>query len=733
MSSFFQELKRRNVFRVGVAYVVVAWLIIQVIETVSDPLGLPEWTEAFFIVLLLAGLPVILIFSWAFELTPEGLKKTREVKVEESVTATTGKKLNYATIAVLVMTIGFFLWERQGLVEQAEQTAAEDTQEVTQTEGAASVAVLPFVNMSADQEQEYFSDGISEELLNLLAKIPELRVPARTSSFQFKGQNLDIGKVAEQLNVEHVLEGSVRKSGMRVRVTAQLIEADTGYHLWSDTYDRELDDIFAIQDEISAAIVDALSTTLGLQTSAMPKVQQAANSEAYNFYLLGQHLIKKRTKTDIEAAIPNYEAALEKDPDYAPAHAALGLAWYLLTNTSATYGTLALDESLSKALPHLERALELDPDSPEALGNMGLTYDARQQYEEAVTYYEKALEINPSLTDVRNWYASALGDLGRSNDGLSELEHAYELDPLSVLTLNNYTNALLMRRSFDKVEPLLDRLSQIDPARGASFAGWVRVSQGRAAEGTALALRAVDLETENLRLRSQVAVSLYNLGLHDPALAIWPYEDTYDLVSNGSDFDYLLELAQQRFNAEPNNPDKLEDLAWAYWDAGDREQGLELAQRYLDSLGETRRPLDFANMMFVFDAWQRGEEREMQERMQPLEANVDQAIASGIDGWWVHIPKAIFVSMRGENNLAQDHLEKAAFRSIWPVERMTNLYERMGWDAMPEFAALKGRHRQYMTAERDKLLDMACGPDAFETWQPSDTACGRNATPPVPN
>ena len=273
MGQLLQELKRRNVFRVGVAYVVVSWLVIQVIETVSDPLGLPDWTEAFFIVLVLAGLPIILLFSWAFELTPEGLKKTKEVDESESVTADTGKKLNQTIIVVLVLALAYFIWERQGLVEQAEQST-EQVAEVVETTGATSVAVLPFVNMSNDPDQEYFSDGISEELLNLLAKIPELRVPARTSSFQFKGQNLDIGDVAKQLNVKHVLEGSVRKADVRVRVTAQLIEADTGYHLWSDTYDRELDDIFAIQDEISAAIVSALSETLGLDVGAAPRRQQ---------------------------------------------------------------------------------------------------------------------------------------------------------------------------------------------------------------------------------------------------------------------------------------------------------------------------------------------------------------------------------------------------------------------------------------------------------------------------
>mgnify|MGYP001820797883 FL=1 len=184
MGQLLQELKRRNVVRVGVAYVVVAWLVIQVIETVSDPLGLPDWTEAFFIVLMLAGLPVILLFSWAFELTPEGLKKTEDVEIDKSVTDVTGKKLNYTIIVVLALALGYFLWERQGLVEQAEQTATEQAAEVTETSGEASIAVLPFVNKSADPEQEYISDGISEDLLNLLAKIPDRRVPARTSCVQ---------------------------------------------------------------------------------------------------------------------------------------------------------------------------------------------------------------------------------------------------------------------------------------------------------------------------------------------------------------------------------------------------------------------------------------------------------------------------------------------------------------------------------------------------------------------
>ena len=731
MAKLLQELKRRNVFRVSVAYIVVAWLIIQVIETVSDPLGLPDWTEAFFIVLLLAGLPVIVLFSWAFELTPDGLKKTKDVDTSESVTSVTGKKLNHTIIIVLVLALGYFLWERQGLVEQAAQPVevAADSTEEEQT-SLASIAVLPFVNMSADPEQEYFSDGISEELLNLLAKIPDLRVPARTSSFQFKGQNLDIGDVAKQLNVKHVLEGSVRKADVRVRVTAQLIEADTGYHLWSDTFDRELDDIFAIQDEISAAIVAALSETLGLNVDAAPAVKVAANPEAYNAFLLAQHQIQKRTKQDVEASIPNYERALAADPNYAPAHAGLGLAWYLLTASRSTYGTLSLEESLSRSLPHIEKALELDGELPEALGVMGLTLDARERFEEALPYYEKSLALNPSLTDVRNWYSQTLTALGRSNDALMEMEKAYETDPLSVLTLNNYTNELLLRRRFDRMGPVLDRLTQIDPARGMSFKGFMLIAQQRAADGTELVLRAIDHDPANLRLRSQSSFSLWRLGFKDAALDIWPYPDNIlPLINQGVDFEYRLELAQKRFNDDPTNPDALDDLAWAHWDAGHNEEALKLAARYLDTLGVTRRPIDGTNLIFALDAWQRGDEEAMLERLAGIEARIDQTLASGVDSFWPHFQKAMILQMRGNTSLALEHMEKAVANAIFSDESLENFYDQMGFSEIPEFVELRKRNRQYIAAEREQLLAKACGPDGFDVWRPSATECGKTPSP----
>ena len=725
MGDFLKELKRRNVFRVGVAYVIVSWLIVQVIETVSDPLGLPEWTEAFFIVLVLAGLPLVLIFAWAFELTPEGLKKTKEVDEVESVTAHTGKKLNYAIIGVLVLALVYSFWERQGMVERVETTAATEAgvQEVVKT-SAASIAVLPFVNMSADPEQEYFSDGISEELLNLLAKIPELRVPARTSSFQFKGQNLDIADVAKQLNVAHVLEGSVRKADVRIRVTAQLIEAETGYHLWSDTYDRELTDIFAIQDEISASIVDALSDTLGIKAEVAPHVEGAANPDAYNAFLFAQHLIQKRTKPDIEAAITHYETALELDPNYAPAHAGLGLAWRLLLASRATYGTLSLEESTSRALPHLERALELDSDLPEALGAMGLALDAQERYAEAIDYYERALAINPSQSDIRNWYSDALSTMGRERDAQTEIEKAYQLDPLSLLTMYNYAISLTDSRQLDTVEPVLERLSQMDPARGAAIMGYMRLQQGKPAEGAVEIFRGVDLDPSSLRLTAQAAITLAEFNLYDDALVLWPYPDRLlPIVNNTGDTDYTLELAQRQFEDDPTDPGNVEALAWAYFWSGDTEQGLKNAQRYLDSQGDYRRSIDGTNRMFVYDAWRRGDRESALQRIEPLEADVDNELEAGIDNRFVHVSKAVFLFMRGETQASLDHLDMSRSRGMMMQHWLKRNFDMLGWNDLPEFAERQRLLEEVVRSERAKFLAVACGPDGFSSWQPSAETC----------
>ncbi len=270
--SLFKELKRRNVFKVAIAYIVVAWFVLQVADVVLNNITAPGWVFKVLMLFVALGFPFAMIFAWAFEMTPEGLKRESEVDRSQSITPVTGKKLNLLITGLLVLALGYFAYDKfvlsagrdaalvEATTQAATNTPAPAAQETLEVE--KSIAVLPFVNMSSDVEQEYFSDGLSEELLNLLAKIPELKVASRSSSFQFKGEKFDLKDVAQKLDVAHVLEGSVRKSGDQLRITAQLIKAEDGYHMWSETYDRPLDNIFAIQDEISAAVVEALKIEL---------------------------------------------------------------------------------------------------------------------------------------------------------------------------------------------------------------------------------------------------------------------------------------------------------------------------------------------------------------------------------------------------------------------------------------------------------------------------------------
>jgi len=280
-----------------------------------------------------------------------------------------------------------------------------------------SNGVLPFVNMSSDPKQEYLSDGISEELLNVLAQYQNLRVAARTSSFQFKGENEDIVKIAEQLKVAHVLEGSVRKSGTRLRMTAQLIKASDGYHLWSETYDREFDGVFAIQDEIAAAIGDALEAELGLGKDAVddpqPMVIAAANTQAYDAFLQGRRLIHQRGRESLEDAVRHLERSQRLDAIYAPAHAQLAIVTILLLDSGGTYGDLSMTEVNRRATPHINLAFELAPELPEAHAARGLMTIHTGDWQQAVSDTRMALDSNPSYTDAMNWQRIALGELGR--------------------------------------------------------------------------------------------------------------------------------------------------------------------------------------------------------------------------------------------------------------------------------------------------------------------------------
>jgi len=290
--SLIQELKRRNVFKVGAAYVVLTWLLAQATDVFLESFGAPDWVIKTVLMLLVIGFPLALFFAWAFELTPEGIKKEKDVDRSQSITTETGRKLDFTIIAILLLALGYFSFDKfvQNPARDAEMAEAAAEAEAVQEAARPvekSIAVLPFVNMSDDAGNEYFSDGISEEILNSLAKIKQLKVAGRTSSFAFKGKNQDLRQIGETLGVEHILEGSVRKAGTKIRITAQLIQVEDGFHLWSEAYDRELTDVFAIQDEIATAILEQLKAQL-IGEDATPVTTARADTEAYELYLLAK-------------------------------------------------------------------------------------------------------------------------------------------------------------------------------------------------------------------------------------------------------------------------------------------------------------------------------------------------------------------------------------------------------------------------------------------------------------
>ncbi|MEX0914630.1 MAG: tetratricopeptide repeat protein, partial [Wenzhouxiangellaceae bacterium] len=392
--SFLSELKRRNVLRVGAAYIVTAWLIVQVVETLFPIYGLSEAAARTVVNILAIGLFPVLVLSWVFEWTPEGLKRDAEVADDAPSSPGATKRLDRIILIVLALALGYFAFDKFVLDPARDVAIAESARQEGRSEaiiesyGETSIAVLAFADMSPDKDQEYLSDGIAEEILHLLAKIPELRVISRSSAFFYKGKNTPIPEIARQLHVAHVLEGSVRKAGNRIRITAQLIEARSDTHIWSQTWDRTLDDIFAIQDELAAAMVEQLQVTLLGDAPAAKRI----DPEAYMLYLQGHYFFDL---VDAAKAVELLEQAIAIEPDYVDALLDLAGAYYQLSDTVATSADMPKDDAWHRSEAAWQRAKALEPEHPAVL-----VYDAWKSWEAgdapgAARQFERALELHP--------------------------------------------------------------------------------------------------------------------------------------------------------------------------------------------------------------------------------------------------------------------------------------------------------------------------------------------------
>lgn len=446
-------------FRALLGWGVVAFALLQVYEPVMHGLHLPEWTLSFVVVALGLGFPITAALAWVFDLKVSGIERTAPTGTGDP-SSTTSPGSRRFRVALLLLGLGLaaaapglvYFFARPGAGPAPDRSAA-----AAPVAANPSIAVLPLVNLSSDKEQEYFSDGLTEELLNLLAKVPGLRVASRTSAFAFKGKNVKMSEIGRELGVGTVLEGSVRKSGDQVRITTQLINASDGYHLWSETYDRKITDVFAVQDEIAAAVVGALKLQLLARPGA--HARRTGSVEAHDLYLRGLFFWNLRTKESLTRAAEFFRAAIQADPGYALAY--VGLADALEVRTS--YAWIRSNETRAQAKAAALRALELDPDLGEAHASLGMILANGFEYARALDHYRKAIALRPDYATARQWYSTALANLGRADEARRQIDEALRLDPTSRIINTNAGDVALVARDYPRAKALFKGALDLAP------------------------------------------------------------------------------------------------------------------------------------------------------------------------------------------------------------------------------------------------------------------------------
>jgi TolB-like protein len=471
MNNFFTELKRRKVFKVGAAYLVVAWLAVQAASIGFPAFDAPPWALRIFILIALLGFPIAVVMAWVFDVTSEG------VKLEAGKS---GSKLLFAAAALLIVLALFWYFYGQPSFRKGDVTtpAVADRN---------SIAVLPFTNISGKADEDYFSDGMTEELLNVLAKVPQLKVVARTSVFQFKDKGGDVREIGRKLGVMNIVEGSVRRDGPEVRITAQLVRVADGFHIWSETYDRKLEKVFALQDEIAQRIGAALKLSLGLSAPVAAPVAARApiEPEAYDEYLKGRALLRQRS--DLPSAIEHFKKAVAKAPEFAAAWSSLSLAyevsfWYTPHMTAALQTEMLAGEKAAA-----ERAAALEPDAApteHALGNLAR---AQFHYADAERHYLRAMQIDPSYPDVREDYAELLYEVGRMEDSARAARQLVQLDPYFVVGWVRLRDAASALDRRDEVEESVQWMRSITSGIWAGKTGLLNyaLDYGRSDEARA--------------------------------------------------------------------------------------------------------------------------------------------------------------------------------------------------------------------------------------------------------
>lgn len=546
---FFDELRRRKVLRVGVMYLIGSWAAIEVASVVFPELMLPDWSVRLLIVLAAFGFPFVVVLAWVFDITPEGVQRTPPVTAPEAPA-------------------------------------------IRPPAPGQSLAVLPFRNIGGDQENEYFCEGLAEDLLIVLSRVRGLRVAARSSSFAFRDHSSDVRTIGEKLNVASILEGSVRKSGNQLRIAVRLVDTANGFQRWTEVFDRELGDIFRIQDEISRAVYDALNVEV--YGAERPRIDPGTrDTDAYNLYLMGRHQFHKRSEESLQSALRFFRQATERDPSFALPYTGLADAYSLLSNSGEGYGRMPLEESIALATPMVERALALEPRLAEAHASLGFLNRLRQDYDGAERALRKALELNPDYPMAHIWLGLTLYDQRRLRDARAEFARACEADPLSPIAGSNMGYAHLKFGEFDAAREQFQRVIEIAPEFPVPYSGmaeierrlgrpeaarqwWeraMRVNPNRAYYPTCIALLSLDqddVEGAQRSLHRAEQLSPNHPSVVRAHMAV--------LIAAGRDAE-LVAFTEDRLAGEHSSAETLANAAVAQLMAGRAETALDYYQR----------------------------------------------------------------------------------------------------------------------------------------------------------
>ena len=722
ISAVLTELNRRKVLRTVGAYAVAVFVVLQLMDAAVEPLRLPDWLPTLVVIVLILGFPLVFILAWQFEVTPEGVRKTRTAGL------LTGPQnillFSLMMLGTVGLGYGFYGYYSNVFVAGGSGNATSlsgQRREFVAPEN--SIAVLPFSDLSQDSSQGYFSDGISEEILNLLAQVDGLRVAARTSSFAFRKGNKDIREIGRLLNVGAILEGSIRKAGDRIRLTAQLINVADGYHIWSQTYDRKLDDVFVIQDDVASAIATALVDSFdGLQQKQASRTQNLAAFEAYR---TGRLHWWRRSPDELQKALTLFAEALKNDPAFAPAYAAIADSWLLLS----LYGNLTNMQATERAMPMIEKALEIDPESAEAFAALGLARWQIGQKDAAESALRQSIKLNDDYIPAYLWLGGLLGELGRLPEQNQILQQAMAIDPLNELLAINVAGNLSSRGDYQAGKDLLQSLVALRPDSSTLL----RIMSGHAmksgdlVEAWRFADQSYRLEPDSPVVIQTLASAWESMGVMDKAerLLLEGLEIASDNFSLRSSYFFLLlrqgrlekaeRLVQEQYGDSVDDlPNQLQHFYYFQKSmislvGGDRDAARELLEHALDE--DSDQAWDGEQIFFITlsSVLQRdaGHAELAEQRLAQAEHAVRRARINGVDDASIYYTESSIHALRGESQAALDSLQGAyerGFRGVWMLEmdlRLESLHQE------PQFIALRQQIERDLEQARSEVESFA--------------------------